>query len=344
MKVGIVGRPQSGKTTLFRLLTQTKGDSAHHRPNQSVGVMEVPDERLVWLSKIFNPKRTVFAKIDLLDVHTYKGQEFLNNVRNFDALIVVIGAFMGEEAARDSLAFMDDLEADFFVADLASVEGRLERLSMRKTKPVNEMEVPFLKKCKEALDKELPLRNLEFLPYERYFLSNFAFYTMKPMIIAPNVSEESLLSGNYPGRERVNEISKVRDYPVVVFSGIVEEEIKSLPEEDRLGFLKEYNLDEPGVSRIAKAAYQCLGLISFFTVGSDEVRAWTIRKGMTAKEAAGKIHSDFEKGFIRAEVVSYEDLRKLGSMKACKEKGIMRLEGKDYVVKDGDIITVRFNV
>ncbi|HHW17572.1 MAG TPA: redox-regulated ATPase YchF [Firmicutes bacterium] len=344
MKAGIVGSPQTGKTTLFRLLTQAKEDASHRSSGQNVGVMDIPDERVLWLSSIFNPERTVFAKLDIVDIHARKGQEFLNSVRNLDALIVVIGAFMDGEGSAASCAFIDDMETEFFVADLASVEGRLERLSSRKAKPVNQMEVPFLEKCKSALDGYVPLRKVDFEPYEKDFLSNFAFYTLKPVIIAVNVSEDSLAGGDYPGKERIEKISASRDYPLVIFSGAVEEEIKSLPEEERLAFLKEYGLSEPGVSRIAKAVFRCLGLISFFTVGEDEVRAWNIREGTTAKEAAGKIHSDLERGFIRAEVVSYEDLRRLGSMKACREKGLLRLEGKDYVVKDGDIITVRFSI
>jgi len=342
MKIGIVGRPKAGKTTLCRLLRGT-GESLPRPQGQNVGVMEVPDERREGLSRLFKPERTVSARVDLFEIGAFKGQEFLNDVRNMDAVIAVVGAFMETEADK-TLGFLEDLETEFFVADLASVEGRFERLTTRKARPISPMEIPFLEKCKEALDNEIPLRKAEFLPYEEHFLSNFNFYTMKPIILAVNVVEDALFTKNYPGKEEMEKTSAEKGYPLVIFSGAVEEEIVSLPPEERLPFLREYGLDEPGVSRIAKAAYRSLGLISFFTVGEDEVKAWTVKEGTTAKEAAGKIHSDLEKGFIRAEVVSYEDLKALGSLKACKEKGVLRLEGKDYVVRDGDIITIRFNV
>lgn len=343
MKVGIAGSPQSGKTTLFRLLTGA-GASVSSSRQSNVGVMEVPDERVRTLANVFKPEKTTYAKIDLVDIQAYKGQELLNAVRNLDVLIVVLGAFMGEVGVSDSIDFISNMQTEFYLADLVSVEGRLEKLRTNKAKPVNQMEIPFLEKCKQALDKELPLRDVEFLSYEKDFVSNFAFYTTKPVILAPNVSERDLVENNYPGVEKIIRISKNNGYEIVVFSGIVEEEIDCLGKEDRIAFLKAYGLTEPGIERIAQAAYRTLGLLSFFTIGSDEVRAWTIRRGTKAREAAGKIHTDLERGFIRADVVSYDEFSKLGSVKACKDEGLVRLEGKDYAVKDGDIINVRFNV
>lgn len=343
MKVGITGSPQAGKTTLFRLLTGMAG-SRHSAATTNVGVMEVPDERVRFLSEIYKPEKTTYAKINLVDIQAHKGQEFLNEVRNLDALIVVLGCFMDEPGVLDSLDFLENMEAEFLLADLASVEGRLERIRLNKAKPVNQMEVPFLEKCKKALDDEVPLRDVEFLPHERGLVSNFGFYTVKPMILAPNIAEEHLASAGYPGIDRISGLAERRGYKVVPFSGMVEEEIESLDQESRIEFLKTYGITQPGTARIAQAAYEALGLISFFTVGSDEVRAWTIKRGTKAKEAAGKIHSDMERGFIRAEVVSFDDFRDMGSMKACRDKGLVRLEGKDYEVRDGDIITVRFNV
>jgi GTP-binding protein YchF len=343
MKIGIIGRPKVGKTTLFRLLTQPKGDSPMKGSLPSVGIMEVPDPRVAWLSTVFQPKRTIFARIDIEDVQPYTGRELLNSTRNFEAVVIVLGAFMSINA-DELMTMLDDFEMECYVSDLASVEGRLERLKSNKARPVSPMEVPFLEKCKDALDKEIPLRAVDFEDHEKDFVSNFAFLTRKPVIVAVNVSEESLQSGTYPGKDVLESYCAKREYPIVIFSGEVEEEIADLPEEDRLTFLKEYGLKEPGTVRIARVSYEHLGLISFFTVGSDEVRAWTITKGMNAKEAAGRIHSDLEKGFIRAEVVAYQDFREAGSMKVCKEKGILRLEGKDYIVKDGDIMNIRFNV
>ncbi|HHW26551.1 MAG TPA: redox-regulated ATPase YchF [Firmicutes bacterium] len=344
MKIGLVGRPQTGKTTLFRLLTQSRGDSPGKGASSGVGVMEVPDERIRWLSDLFKPEKTIYARIDLHDIQPYKGQEFLNAVRNMDALVLVLGCFMAQGDGSDQTSMIDDLEMEFHIADLASVEGRLERLASKKTKPLGPSEEPFLKKCKDSLDAGIPLRKVSFEPHEAEYLSNFAFFTLKPVILAPNVSEESLVSKDYPGKDYIGQKAEEGGYPLVIFSGEVEEEIASLPEPERLSFLREYGLEETGVSRIARASYAALGLISFFTVGSDEVRAWTIKDGTTARAAAGKIHTDLEKGFIRAEVVSYRDLRECGSMKACRDKGQIRLEGKDYLVKDGDIMTVRFNV
>ncbi len=343
MRIGLVGRPQSGKTTLFRLLTEVRGDSPS-RAATSVGVMEVPDPRIDWLSSLFKPEKTIYARIDVQDVQPYKGQEFLNSIRVMDAVVLVIGTFMSEGEGTDQVTVIDDLETEFFVADLTSVEQRMERLASKKTKPLGPTEERFLQKCKDALDGGTPLRQIDFEPHEEDYLSNFAFFTRKPVILSPNVSEESLISGDYPGRSFVSAKAAAGGYPVTVFSGVVEQQIAELPQSERLGFLREYGLDETGVSRLARAAYRALGLISFFTVGQDEVRAWTIPEGMKAKAAAGKIHTDLERGFIRAEVVSYDELERSGSMKACKEKGQLRVEGKEYVVKDGDIVNVRFNV
>ncbi|HHY75484.1 MAG TPA: redox-regulated ATPase YchF [Firmicutes bacterium] len=341
MKIGIVGQPQSGKTTLMQLLTQAKGVAPQKGAVSSVGVMEVPDERVEWLSRLFRPRKTTFARMDVQDIQPYKGQEFLNAVRNLDALIAVIPVFKDGGAA---VAFLDDIETEFFVSDLASVEGRLERIQANKAKPVSMAEIPFLEKCREALDRGIPLSKVAFEPHEGDFVTNFAFYTRKPIVLAVNVSEESLIAKSYPGEDAVRDKASLMGYPVVVFSGEVETEIAALPDEDREAFLHEYGLSEPGVERIARACYEHLGLISFFTVGEDEVRAWTISRGTVARDAAGKIHTDMKKGFIRAEVMAFDDLRTCGSVKACRDKGLVRLEGKDYVVKDGDILTIRFNV
>lgn len=341
MRIGIVGRPKSGKTTLMQLLTQSSGVSSHRGVPSPVGVMEVPDERVVWLSRLFKPEKTIYARMDIQDIQPHKGQEFLNAVRNMDALIAVIPVFMD---GGEAVSFLDDIETEFFIADLSSVEGRLERIGSNKAKPVSMAEVPFLEKCKEALDEGIPLSKVTFEPHEKDFVTNFAFLTRKPIVVAVNVSEESLGAKEYPGQEILLTKASSMGYPAVVFSGAVEPEIAALPDEDRRAFLQEYGLTEPGVTRIAKACYEYLGLISFFTVGQDEVRAWTITNGTKAREAAGKIHTDLERGFIRAEVIAYDSLRELGTVKACRDMGSIRLEGKDYVVKDGDILNIRFNV
>ncbi|MGB4433375.1 MAG: DUF933 domain-containing protein [Bacillota bacterium] len=340
MKVGITGNPQVGKTTLFRLLTGSSPGSSLSK----VGVMEVPDERLPQLSRIFERPKSTYARIDLVDIMHHRGQDLLNEVRNLDAVVIVVGAFIGEEEVKESLDFVDSLVTDFYVADLVSVENRLEKLQSKKTKPVNQMEIPFLMKCKRALDEDLLLKEVEFAPHEIDFLSSFSFYTLKPIILAVNLSEEQLLSGTYPGMKDVRELADAQGYEVVRFSGVLEEEISALSPEDGSLFLQEFGLEESGIARLAKVTYSALGLITFFTVSADEVRAWSIPKGTTVKEAAGKIHTDLERGFIRADVVSYQDLISAGSLKASKEKGLLRVEGKEYIVQDGDVINVRFNV
>lgn len=343
MKIGVAGRPQEGKTTLFQLLTRGHGGSASRALSQGLGTMEIPDGRVEWLAGVFAPRRTVYARMDVIHITAAGGRDLLNACRNLDAVVAVsCPPAPGEDRSQDTV--IGDLETEFIVSDLVLVETRLERIGSNKAKPVSPMEVPFLRKCKDALEDDTLLRGVEFEPYERDFLANYGFFTMKPVIVAVNVPEESLVFGDYPGRRPIERKCRRRGYPLVMFSGALEEEIAILPEGERPAFLRAYGLAETGVSRIAGACYSALGYISFFTVGSDEVRAWTIAKGVTAKEAAGKIHTDLEKGFIRAEVVSFEDFRRAGSIKACRDEGCLRVEGKDYVVSDGDIVNVRFSI
>ncbi len=345
MRIGVVGRPGVGKTTLFRLLTAGGRFPAARAGGTAIGVMEVPDFRVDWLTSVYHPRKSVYARMELLDIQPFNGQEFLNVARNLDTVLLVIGSFMASQKdAGDQAGALDDLDAEFFVADLLSVENRMERLSGNKAKLLGPGEIPFLEKCKEALDRGIPLRKVEFPNHERGFLANYAFFTAKQVIAAVNVSEEFVSGGDYPGKSYLERKAQEESFALVTFSGEVETEIASLPIEERLGFMQAYGLQETGVSRIARAAYRGLGMISFLTIGDDEVRAWTIPYGTSAKEAAGKIHSDMEKGFIRAEVVSFEVLKTWGSFKACRDKGQLRVEGKDYIVKDGDILNIRFNV
>lgn len=343
MKIGVIGRPQEGRTTLFQLLTCGHGGSASRALSQGLGVMEIPDARVDWLAGVFEPRRTVYARMDVVHITATGGKDLLNACRDLDAVVAVTcPPAPGEDGSQDTI--ISDLETEFIVSDLVLVETRLERIGSNKAKPVSPMEVPFLRKCKNALEDDILLRDVEFEPHERDFLSNYGFFTMKPVIVAANVPEECLASGDYPGLRLMESKCLQRGYPLVMFSGALEEEIAILPQGERPAFLRAYGLDETGVSRVAGACYSALGYISFFTVGSDEVRAWTIAQGITARQAAGKIHTDLEKGFIRAEVVSFEDFRRAGSLKACRDEGCLRVEGKDYVVNDGDIINVRFSI
>lgn len=348
MKASIIGQPQSGKSTIFRVLTGSERPTSN-RDRTEVGVAEIPDWRVQYLSNICKPEKTTFARMDVVVLDEGDEQSFLKGVRASDVLIEVIPAFLiagfrGEGGASDVTSHFGHVNLTFLVRDLQTVENRLERLRLNKAKPINQMEPGFLERCKEALENEVPLRNVRFDPVYGTFLKNFDFLTLKPFIFAVNVAEDMLRSPDFPGKRQIEDIARNAQSPLVIFSGPVEEEISRLPEEDRREFLKEYGLDEPGAWRLAKITRAHLNLISFFTIGSDEVKAWTIPQGTTAVKAAGKIHSDMEKGFIRAEVMAFDDLHRLGSVRAVKESGLYRSEGKNYIVKDGDILLIRFNV
>ncbi|MBE3519802.1 MAG: redox-regulated ATPase YchF [Firmicutes bacterium] len=348
MKAAIIGQPQSGKSTVFRVLTGSER-AAGQRDRTEVGVAEIPDWRVQYLSDLCKPEKTSFARMDVVVLDEGDEQSFFKAVRSSDVLIEVIPAFLiagfEEQGAANAItSHFEHVHLSFLVKDLEAVENRLERLRLNKARPINQMEPAFLRQCKEALESEIPLRNVNFDPAYDALLENFDFLTLKPFIFAVNVAEDSLRSPVFPGRQQIEEIARKAKIPVEIFSGPVEEEISRLPAEDRQEFLREYGLDEPGAWRLARVARAELNLISFFTMGPREVKAWTVPQGTTAVKAAGKIHSDMEKGFIRAEVMAFDDLYRLGSVKAVKERGLYRSEGRDYVVKDGDILLIRFNV
>ena len=296
--------------------------------------MDVPDDRVLWLSRLFSPE-TGIRRMDI-GTSNLPRSGIPERRRPTDALIAVIPC-----SPWRSGGVFGDMETEPWPTWR---RWKGSRDSGQTGQPVSMAEIPFLEKCKDALDNGVPLSKVHFEPHEGDFVTNFAFHTRKPIVVAVNASEESLHTKEYPGEDSLVAKASAMGYPVVVFSGEVESEIAALPEEDRREFLQEYGLTESGATRIAKACYEHLGLISFFTIGDDEVRAWTITRGTVAREAAGKIHTDMKRGFIRAEVIAFESLRELGSVKACRDKGLFRLEGKDYVVKDGDIVQVRFNV
>ncbi len=336
MKIGIAGRSLEDKSALFQILTQIPGDPIPRVLSQSVGVMDLPDRRLDWLSEVFHPRKTVYVRMDVQPILPAGGRDFLNACRDCDVLVAGV-------SAQSSQDVLDDIETEFIVSDLALIENRLERLGSNKAKPVSPMEPRFLQKCKDALDNDVILRNLTLESHEQAILSTFNFFTAIPLVVAVDVSEEHL-SGGYPGANALKERCLRRGYPLISYCSALEEEIAALPEDDKAEFMGAYGLADTGSERVGRACYDALGYISFFTVGSDEVRAWAVSQGQTVKEAAGKIHSDMERGFIRAEVVSYQDFHEAGSFKRCKELGVLRVEGKNYVVCDGDIVDVRFNV
>lgn len=361
MQIGIIGLPTVGKTTIFNLLTNASLETAKFfsgRAEANVGMARVPDRRIDFLAKIYKPRKTTYARIQFTEVPGLvrgasegkgAGNSFLQAVRNVDALIHVVRAFRNPDVlhvdgAIDPLRDIETIDLELLFADLGVLENRIQRIEAGKKKREQEEELAVLRKCKDGLEQGTPINAMALDAGEREWLRNYAFLTEKPMLIVVNVDEDQFRSGDYPGKGSLAALTRERGIPVVAFCGLLEMEVGRLPDEDRVVFLADLGLQETGIERLARATYEHLGLISFLTAGEDEVRAWTIRKGTHAKEAAGKIHSDIERGFIRAEVIAFDDLEESGSMAKAREKGLIRLEGKDYVVRDGDIINFRFNV
>ena len=365
MKLAIIGLSNSGKTTVFNALTGQNIETTFYATvagDPHYGVVKVPDQRLEKLSEIYRPKKTTHATVEYVDyIGLTKGDVTQNGkvfdlIKDADAVVHVVRAFVGEMVTHplnsvDPLRDIETVELEFMFGDLEFVEKRLQRMeeAAKKGKKQSESEKKLMLKCKEALEKEIPLRNVEFDEEEQKAMKPLQFASTKPEIIVLNVGEDDLASG------RVKELLKcVDEYiqdkklsvttSVVSLCGKIEMEIAQLSPEEASVFLEDLGIEEPALYKLIKESYTLLGLISFLTAGEDEVRAWTITKGMNAQKAAGKIHSDIERGFIRAELVSYDDFMADGGMSAARDKGHLRLEGKTYEVKDGDIINFRFNV
>lgn len=346
MKVGLIGRRGSGKTTIFNMLTglgaQVGGYPGGDKGDIHLGVIKVPDQRIDRLSQIFKPKKTTYAEIRFTDFPPGEASErlrgsgeLLSQVRDVDAIALVLRDF-GPDASP--LKELNSLLAEMILADLGVVENRLARLKKEKARP---QEPELLERCRKALESEESLRNVSIPAEEEVLLSGFGFLSRKPVLVLFNATDEQAGKSLAPAYQKELERYKIRG---LMLAGKVETEIAQLDEPDRQSFLREMGIEEPARDRFIHAAYRLLDLISFFTTVSDELRAWTIKRGTTARKAAGKIHSDIERGFIRAEVVPYEDFIALGTEAKCREAGKLRLEGKDYVVQDGDIIHFRFNV
>ena len=344
MKVGLIGHRGSGKTTIFNMLTGLKAHVGGFGGSEEVhlGVIKVPDARIDKLSQIFKPKKTTYAEIRFSDFPPSQGEENLKSnqalttqMREVDAITLVLRDFDGD---AHPLRELNDLLTEMILADLTVVENRRSRLKKEKARPLEE---ELLQRCHKALENEESLRSLEFTADEENLASGFGFLSRKPVLVIFNQVEDKAgkpLDPNYQAE------LKKRGLQGLGLAGKVEMEIAQLDEADRAAFLKEIGIDEPARDRFIRASYALLDLISFFTTGEDEVRAWTITQGTVAKNAAGKIHSDIERGFIRGEVIAYDDFIIHGSEGKCKEAGKLRLEGKDYVVKDVDIIHFRFAV
>ena len=363
LTAGIVGLPNVGKSTLFNAITK-KNILAANYPfatiDPNVGVVIVPDKRLQTLEDMITPDNVVPTSFEFTDIAGLVkgasrgeglGNKFLSHIREVDAICEVVRCFDDEnithvEGNVDPIRDIDIINLELIFADLEVIDSRIGRIEKKaiSTKDKDALfELALLKKIKEALENNIPARRLEYTEDEEKILKAFNLLTKKPIIYMTNVSEEDIVNGN-------SYVKMVEDYAqkekseVVMLCAKVESELSELNEEDKMLFLEDLGIKESGLDKLIKATYSLLGLATYFTAGPKEVKAWTFRKGMKAPECAGIIHSDFERGFIRAEVISFEDYEKFGGEKGAKEAGKMRLEGKDYIMQDGDVCFFRFNV
>jgi len=364
MKLGIVGLPNVGKSTLFNAITKAGAESANYpfctiEPN--VGVVTVPDTRLDQLQRMYESKKIVPTAIEFYDIAGLVegaskgeglGNQFLSHIREVESIVHVVRCFEDENVVHvdgeiGPLKDIETINMELIFADEEMIDRRIFKTAkgMKSDKSLK-AEMVVLERIKETLADLKSVRTLEFTPEEDKFVRTLQLLTSKPIIYCANVSEDDLIEngGDNAFVAEVKKFAETENADVVVISAKVEQEISELDDEDREGFLEELGLNESGLDQLIRASYHLLNLISFLTAGPQEVRAWTIRKGTKAPQAASKIHSDIERGFIRAETIAYDDLVTEGSIAAAKDKGVLRLEGKEYIVKDGDVINFRFNV
>ena len=362
LRAGIVGLPNVGKSTLFNaLVANAKAEAANFpfctiEPN--VGVVSVPDERLQVLGKISDSANIIPARVEFVDIAGLVkgaskgeglGNQFLANIREVDAIVHVVRCFDNDDIIHvsgsvDPVRDIEVINLELGLADLSQIERRMERLRKQaRTSKEAQAELTALEKISAVLNEGQSARQVELTEEEEVFIKPLGLLTQKPIIYATNVSEDDLATGN-AWVEQVREVATQENAQVVVMSAQVESELIELPEEEQKEFLESLGVEEGGLKSLIRATYELLGLRTYFTTGPKETRAWTIHAGMSAPQAAGVIHSDFERGFIRAETVAYKDLVATGSMNGAKEKGLVRSEGKDYVVQEGDVMLFRFNV
>lgn len=363
MKLGIVGLPNVGKSTLFNAITKAGAESANYpfctiEPN--VGVVSVPDKRLPVLRDLYNSQKIVPTAIEFYDIAGLVrgaskgeglGNKFLGHIREVAAIVHVVRCFEDEnvvhvEGKIGPLSDIETINMELIFADMELLERRIDKTKKAlKSDKSAQGELTILERIQKTLEEGLSARTLDFTEDEDKFVSSLQLLTYKPIIYVANVSEDDIMAGGE--NELVQEVRKFAESEkaeVVMICAKIEQEIAELEDDDRAAFLQDLGLDEAGLDKLVKACYHLLDLISFLTAGPQEIRAWTIRRGTKAPQAAGKIHSDIERGFIRAETIAYNDLIEHGTMSAAKDKGLVRLEGKEYEVKDGDVILFRFNV
>jgi len=361
LKIAIIGLANSGKTTIFNALTGLNVETTIYptlAAEPHIGMVKVPDKRLEKLSGIFNPKKTTYATVEYIDyIGLTKGDAEQNKkvfdlIKDTDAIVHVIRGFEDEVIVHPlgqiyPKSDAETVELEMIFGDLELIDKRLERMDqgLKRGKKPDEAEKKLLLKCKEGLENEDPLRDMEFSEEEERAMRHLQFMSIKPQVIVLNVAESDIASERTA--KTISELEgmfKGKQIKILSLCGKIEMEIAQLSPEEAKVFLDDLGISEPALNKLIRVSYDLLGLISFLTAGEDEVRAWTIRRGLNAQKAAGKIHSDIERGFIRAELVSYDDFIACGGMAGAREKGLLRLEGKTYEVKDGDIINFRFNV
>lgn len=365
MRLGIVGLPNVGKSTLFNAITKAGAESANYpfctiEPN--VGVVSVPDKRLEVLKKMYSTKKTVHTSIEFYDIAGLVkgaskgeglGNKFLSHIRESASIVHVVRCFddgniVHVDGSVDPLRDIETINIELIFSDLEVLERRIEKtkkLANAGDKKSRD-EMLLFERIKTHLESGAPVRSLEVNDEENFVIKSMFFITSKPVLYVANVSEDDLISGNSENEfvKKVKDFAENENSEVITVCARLEEEMSTLEDDEKAEMLKEYGLDESGLDKLIHSSYKLLGLMSFLTAGVEEVRAWTIVKGTKAPQAAGKIHTDIERGFIRAEIISYDKLLECGSEAAAKEKGFFRLEGKDYIMQDGDIVNFRFNV